>query len=124
MIPVTQRRKSPATTGLGHRTSHSNQCKSSTPPIPHNWRERLPDPATYYAKHVWHLSCTKSNGFAQGHCPFHDDRNSSLSVNVTDARGGWRCFAGCGGGDLVAFHMKRTGQNFRDAVASLLRGDA
>ena len=55
-----------------------------------------------------------------GRCPFHDDRNASLSVNLRDERGGWRCFAGCGGGDLVGFHMRQTGKAFCDAVADLL----
>jgi len=118
-----------------HRYENNNSRSHSIPThlgfnrrivhrLPENWRNRLPSPADYYAKNVEHLSRSTANGFAQGRCPFHDDGHSSLSVNVTDARGGWRCFAGCGGGDLVAFHMKRTGQDFRDAVASLLRGAA
>ena len=57
-------------------------------------------------------------------CPFHEDRNASLSVKVVDARGHWRCFAGCGAGDLVAFHMRRTGKAFQEAVADLLRRGA
>ena len=35
-------------------------------------------------------------------------------------RGGWRCFAGCGGGDLVGFHMRLRGLGFRAAVRELL----
>jgi len=92
--------------------------------LPNNWRERLPNPAAYYAQHVEHLSRTNGAGFAQGKCPFHDDRNSSLSVSVTDARGGWRCFAGCGGGDLVGFHCRLRGLEFKTAVRDLLGGGA
>lgn len=40
----------------------------------------------------------RPNGWQQGHCPFHDDDEASLSVNFL--KGGWRCFAGCGSGSL------------------------
>lgn len=92
--------------------------------IPANWRNRLPDPAVYYGRHVAKLSKPNATGWAQGACPFHEDRTASLSVYVADARGGWRCFAGCGSGNLVAFHMRCTGLAFREAVADLLRGGA
>ena len=35
-------------------------------------------------------------------------------------RGGWRCFAGCGGGDLVGFHMLLRGLDFKTAVRDLV----
>lgn len=88
------------------------------------WRDRLPHPTDYYRQHVARLGKPNPSGWAQGRCPFHDDSNSSLSVHLSDPRGGWRCFAGCGGGDLVAFHMRCTGKPFRDSVRDLLRGDA
>ena len=94
--------------------------KPSTSNIPHNWRERLPDPANYYAAHIEKLSRPNASGYAQGRCPFHDDHNASLSVHVTDSRGSWRCFAACGGGDLVGFHMKLRGLDFKTAVRELL----
>lgn len=96
--------------------------RQSSATLPTNWRDGLPDPASYYAGHIERLSRANGTGWAQGKCPFHDDRNASLSVNVTDAHGGWRCFAGCGGGDLVAFHSRLTGKPFKEAVADLLRG--
>jgi hypothetical protein len=105
-------------------SSQGRQSKSSAAraaSLPNNWRDRLPDPASYYVGHVEKMSRPNATGWAQGQCPFHEDGNASLSVHVTDARGGWRCFAGCGGGDLVGFHMRRTGLAFRDAVADLLR---
>ena len=86
--------------------------------LPDNWRDRLPDPAHYYGQHVAKLGKPNAAGWAQGTCPLHDDRNASLSVNLHS--GGWRCFAGCGGGDLVGFHMRRTGQPFMDAARELL----
>lgn len=87
--------------------------------IPDNWRDRLPDPASYYAQHVAKLGKPNATGWAQGTCPFHEDRNASLSVHVTSVKGQWRCFASCGGGDLVGFHMKRTGLDFKAAVRDL-----
>lgn len=88
--------------------------------LPGNWRDRLPDPGTYYRQHVAKLGKAHGNGWAQGQCPFHDDRHASLSVNTANPRGPWKCFAGCGGGDLVSFHMRRTGQGFKDAVRDLM----
>lgn len=92
------------------------------PKVPANWRDRMPDPATYYVAKVGALTRANAQGFAQARCPFHDDKVASLSVNIGDARGGWRCFAGCGSGDLLAFHMRLTGLTFPAAVADLLRG--
>ena len=88
--------------------------------LPKDWRNRLLDPASYYAQHVEKLSRPNATGWAQGRCPFHDDRNASLSVHVSDPRGGWRCFANCGGGDLVGFHMKTRGLPFREAARELI----
>lgn len=90
------------------------------PSLPKNWRDRLPDPGQYYALHVENLGRANASGWAQGRCPFHDDKNASLSVHVADARGGWRCFASCGGGDLIGFHMRVTGKQFADAVRDLI----
>lgn len=87
--------------------------------IPDNWRERLPDPATYYAQHVAKLSRANPAGYAQGICPLHDDHNASLSVCMT-GRGLWRCFSSCGGGDMVGFHMRLRGLDFKGAVRDLL----
>lgn len=92
--------------------------------IPDNWRERMPDPAAYYGQHVAKLSKANGTGWAQGVCPFHDDHNKSLSVCITGERGGWRCFAGCGGSDLVGFHVRLRGLDFRAAVRDLLGGGA
>lgn len=90
------------------------------PRIPDNWRNRLPDPATYYGQHVAKLGNANATGWAQGVCPFHEDHNASLSVHVAGERGCWRCFASCGGGDLVGFHMRLRGLDFKGAVRDLL----
>ena len=100
---------------------YSGGCKLH---LPANWRERLPDPAAYYTARIAKLSAPNAAGWAQGRCPFHEDHNASLSVNMRSERGGWRCFAGCGGGDLVKFHERLTGKPFKDTVADLMRGGA
>jgi hypothetical protein len=42
-------------------------------------------------------------------CPFHEDRNNSFSVFQTrTGQWAWNCFAGCGGGDAVAFLARVT----------------
>lgn len=53
----------------------------------------------------------------RGLCPFHDDRQSSFSVNAE--RNYWYCFAGCGGGSIIDFWMKRQGCDFKTAVREL-----
>ncbi len=40
-------------------------------------------------------------------CCFHEDKNPSMSINVTD--GLWNCQAGCGGGDVITFLSRRQG---------------
>lgn len=91
-----------------------------SPTLPHNWRDRLPDPAAYYGQHVAKLGKPNPEGWAQGRCPLHEDRHESLSVHLVGGAGGWRCFAGCGKGDMVAFHELLTGKPFKDAVRDLL----
>lgn len=99
---------------------------ASTDYLPKNWRDRLPDPSAYYAQHVAKLGKPNATGWAQGTCPFHEDRNASLSVHAMGIKGQWRCFASCGGGDLVGFHMRLKGLDFKAAVRDLigLRGRA
>lgn len=119
---VVRRRISQHTsTSPGVRSNHSPQAHSSSS-VPRNWRDRLPNPAAYYAKVVSGLGTANAEGWAQGKCLFHEDTNASLSVHVGHERGGWRCFSGCGGGDMVSFEMKRTGRSFKEAVINLIRG--
>jgi hypothetical protein len=92
--------------------------------LPPNWRERIPEPETYYRARVEKLGPRYGNGWAQGRCPFHEDGTASLSVHLDSPRGGFRCFAGCGHGDLLAFHMRLTGLDFVDAVCDLVGGAA
>ena len=90
--------------------------------LPGRWRQRLPEPETYYRREVPSLGRTRDDGWAQGLCPFHDDHTPSLSVRLGGDRGGWVCFAGCGKGDLVGFHMRLKGLAFREAVRDLVEG--
>lgn len=90
--------------------------------LPERWRERLPEAMAYYAGQIRNLR-KKDSGWAIGCCPFHDDRVPSMRVRVSGGGTGvWRCFAGCGSGDLVAFHMRRTGMDFIEAVQDLIGG--
>jgi hypothetical protein len=112
---------------LGGRTvfriAASSQCvrRSRAPSnrLPSDWRKRLPDPARYYAQHVEKLGHPNSEGWASARCPFHEDRNASLSVKLR-GRGHWRCFAGCGHGDMVTFHERITSKAFKGTVRDLL----
>lgn len=128
-MSVPQKQRSPGG-NRGDAQGHSGQGwqRDSTGPgaarVPMQWRDRLPDPGDYYRRRVAKLGRVNGEGWAQGQCPFHDDASASLSVHLVGARGGWRCFAGCGSGDLVSFHMRRTGLPFKDAVRDLVRGDA
>lgn len=117
-----QTRRSPAATGLQDRTHNTSGGHRTTAQLPDNWRDRLPDPAAYYSLHVAKLGKPNATGWAQGVCPLHEDHNKSLSVCMIGERGGWRCFAGCGGGDLVGFHSRLRGLDFKAAVRDLIGG--
>lgn len=53
----------------------------------------------------------------RGHCPFHDDQHRSFAVNVE--KNYWSCFAGCGGGSVIDFWMRKQDCGFTDAVKEL-----
>lgn len=50
-------------------------------------------------------------------CPFHEDRNASLSVDVNKQL--WNCHAGCGGGDVVNLLARYAGQEPAAYIRSL-----
>lgn len=101
----------------GNRARYGNRNSTR---LPDNWRDRLPTPSAYYADKVAKLGRRNGDGWAQGRCPFHEDRDASLSVHLDGLRGCWKCFAGCGSGDLVAFHMRLYGMPFAEAVRDLV----
>lgn len=65
------------------------------------------------------IPALKDNGKAEvmAPCPFHNDHNPSLSVNLKT--GLWNCFAGCGGGDVIEFYKRLKGVNFLTAVKEI-----
>ena len=112
-----QTRQRPTAIGRGCRKS-LEYGNPTTPRLPHNWRYRLSDPATYYAAHVDKLGKPTAEGWAECLCPFHADRNASASVNLLT--GGFRCH-GCGAHhDLIGFHQRVTGLDFTAAVRELI----
>ena len=62
--------------------------------------EQKLDYTIFYSKFVEGLKHS-GDGFMLGNCPFHDDSNKSFSINITN--GLWRCFAGCGEGNIYQF---------------------
>src|SRR5262249_53567273 len=56
------------------------------------------------------------------HCPFHDDEHKSFSVfQGKDGKGWqWKCFAGCGEGDEIAFLRRWKGLSMSAAISLYL----
>ncbi|MBI3755392.1 MAG: toprim domain-containing protein [Deltaproteobacteria bacterium] len=57
------------------------------------------------------------NGQALGLCPFHDDHNPSLSINLES--GLFNCRAGCGGGDIFSFYQRYRKVDFKTALKEI-----
>lgn len=79
------------------------------------------DPATYFTDRLKLSSNAlrpNGDGRATTLCPFHQETNPSLSVNLKS--GAWRCF-GCGkkGGSIIDFEMEQSGLDFAAAGAVL-----
>jgi DNA primase len=53
----------------------------------------------------------------RGLCPFHNDQHASFAVDIDQNY--WHCFAGCGGGSVIDFWMKRQGCDFTTAIHDL-----
>jgi hypothetical protein len=80
-------------------------------------RALLPPPRSFYQRELVKLS-RSSRGWAKARCCFHDDRNPSLSVNLSTS--GFLCFScGARGGDLIDFVRLRDGVGFLAAARSL-----
>jgi hypothetical protein len=79
-------------------------------------RDRLPNPATYYAGQG--LKLIGGGEWRNALCPFHQDTKPSLRIHIDT--GSFRCMA-CGvkGVDVLAFHMQRHGLSFIHAAKSL-----
>ena len=76
----------------------------------------LISPAEYYHRVFPDISTNRD--WIKVRCPFHDDNNPSLSINL---KAGWyRCHS-CGekGGGIVKFHMTKHGLDFKQAIKEL-----
>lgn len=79
-------------------------------------RDLLPTPAKYYSQQFKNFRIKSE--WVKVCCPFHDDHNPSLNVNLVF--GGFRCFAcGAHGCDVLAFQMQRYKQSFKQAAIAL-----
>lgn len=58
-----------------------------------------------------------ASGWVQACCPFHDDSTPSFAFHRETGR--WRCFAGCGHGDIFDYLERAHGEGFRDALRRL-----
>ena len=77
-------------------------------------RSLLPSPATYYGQFFKFKTRKKAHVL----CCFHPEKTGSLEINLT--KGSFYCY-GCGakGGDVVNFHMLKTGLSFVEAAKDL-----
>lgn len=77
-------------------------------------REMLPPPRVFYRRELEKIG-RESRGWVRALCPFHEDHNPSLSVNM--GSGGFYCFScGAKGGDVVDFVMLRYHLDFKAAA--------
>jgi DNA primase len=79
-------------------------------------RARLPSVQSYFSS--CGIRLRGGGAWRDANCPFHDDHRPSLRVRADT--GAFRCMAcGAHGGDLLAFHMQRTGKRFVEAARDL-----
>ena len=98
----------------GH-AAYSNYTKSSVKKS----RSPLPSPADFYSDQIAAFN-ESDNDWAWGCCPFHDDHNPSLCMNL---RTGWYACksSNCGatGKSIVSFVSERDGLSVADAIRFL-----
>ncbi len=58
-----------------------------------------------------------AEGWTQGLCPFHQDKNPSFGFNTKTGK--WKCFAGCGTGSYFDYQMQRNGTVFKEELVRL-----
>ena len=79
-------------------------------------RSLLPTPAEYYSQEFPNMRIKSE--WVKVCCPFHDDHNPSLGINMVS--GHFRCHAcGAKGHDVLAFQMQRYQQTFKQAAIAL-----
>lgn len=81
------------------------------------YMHQLPSPEIYYQQQFPNLRQTKQH-WTSVQCCFHEDRQPSLRLNLTN--GGFRCF-GCGarGGNVISFHCQRYQLSFVQSLIAL-----
>lgn len=67
------------------------------------------------------VALKKSGQWHVGYCPFHANNNTQAFGVTVD---GWKCFAGCGSGDVFSYIMKRENCDFKTAKEKLANGVA
>lgn len=79
-------------------------------------RDRLPNPVEFYEGEG--LTMTQRGKWRTANCVFH---GGSDSLRVNTATGAFVCMAGCGarGGDVLAYQMAVTGEDFVSAARAL-----
>lgn len=80
-------------------------------------RTFLPSPLDYYVGRE-QMCLTGAGEWLSTCCPFHDDNQLSLRINIKG--GGYKCMAcEAKGGDIIAFHMAQHSMPFIEACKSL-----
>ena len=81
-------------------------------------RSLLPQPLEYY-RDTCNMKLIGTGGeWKTALCPFHDDSQPSLRINIKS--GGYKCMVcEAKGGDVIAFHMARHGLPFIEACKAL-----
>ncbi len=79
-------------------------------------RSKLPSPPRYFESQG--LTLSSGGAWRNAVCPFHADTKPSLRIRIET--GAFKCMAcGAHGGDVLAFHMLKYGQNFKSAAMGL-----
>lgn len=79
-------------------------------------RLRLPNAFAFYQKNFKKM--TGHGGWRLVICPFHDDHDPSLGINID--KGSFRCFAcSASGGDILDFYRKLHKVDFITAAKAL-----
>lgn len=95
--------------------TYANPTRGRLPPFGFK-RNRLPEPAEYYARQG--LNAKGGGEWKSALCPFHNDTRPSMRIRMDS--GAFRCMVcGAHGGDVLAFHMQRHGLRFIEAARDL-----
>lgn len=109
-------------TGVARQVASKNSRQNNYSKNPAKFRNfdrnLLPTPKEYYAQQFLNLRTNSNNEWLSVLCPFHDDHNPSLSINLIS--GGFYCHScGAKGHDILAFQMQRYNQDFEQAAITL-----